>query len=354
VGFYVRKSLRAGPFRFNLSGSGLGVSVGVPGFRVGSGPRGNYVYVGAAGRYYRATRTPGPAPAQLLPPMPPASGVLLEDITGASVQELVAASPSELVTQLQAASRRWMIWPFALAALLLLALPLGGVGLVLLLLGAPAVYWLSLRDRARRSVIVMYDVNDDPARRFGEIVAAVAAIERAQRVWFVDAAGMVATTYQYKVNAGASTLISRANGTAGMNGPRVLVTNIVVPTLACGRRSIHFLPDRVLIRDGSDFADLPYEALLATAEPFRFIESGPVPSDSRQVDTTWRYVNVRGGPDRRFKDNRRLPVMLYGRLSLSDQRGLRSVWDTSRAEAVTGLADALRRAAMAGSPPLRH
>jgi hypothetical protein len=56
VGFYVRKSVKAGPFRFNLSKSGVGVSVGVPGFRVGTGPRGNYVFAGRDGFYYRASR----------------------------------------------------------------------------------------------------------------------------------------------------------------------------------------------------------------------------------------------------------------------------------------------------------
>jgi Protein of unknown function (DUF4236) len=47
VGIYIRKSVRAGPFRFNLSKSGVGVSAGVPGFRIGTGPRGNYVFAGA-------------------------------------------------------------------------------------------------------------------------------------------------------------------------------------------------------------------------------------------------------------------------------------------------------------------
>ena len=32
MGFYVRKSLKAGPFRFNLSSAGVGVSAGIPGF----------------------------------------------------------------------------------------------------------------------------------------------------------------------------------------------------------------------------------------------------------------------------------------------------------------------------------
>lgn len=55
MGFYVRKSIKAGPFRYNLSKSGVGVSVGVPGFRVGTGPRGNYIRAGKGGIYYRAT-----------------------------------------------------------------------------------------------------------------------------------------------------------------------------------------------------------------------------------------------------------------------------------------------------------
>src|SRR5471032_2694145 len=55
MGLSYRKSLSAGPFRFNLSGSGIGVSVGVPGFRVGTGPRGNYVSISKGGFTYRTT-----------------------------------------------------------------------------------------------------------------------------------------------------------------------------------------------------------------------------------------------------------------------------------------------------------
>src|SRR5258708_36597627 len=55
MGFYLRKSISAGPFRFNLSGSGVGMSVGVKGLRVGTGPRGNYVQMGRGGLYYRAS-----------------------------------------------------------------------------------------------------------------------------------------------------------------------------------------------------------------------------------------------------------------------------------------------------------
>ena len=53
--FYLRKSLKAGPLRFNFSKSGIGVSAGVKGLRVGSGPRGNYIHAGRHGIYYRSS-----------------------------------------------------------------------------------------------------------------------------------------------------------------------------------------------------------------------------------------------------------------------------------------------------------
>jgi hypothetical protein len=40
MGFYYRKSVRLGPFRVNLSKSGIGYSVGGPGFRTGVSSRG--------------------------------------------------------------------------------------------------------------------------------------------------------------------------------------------------------------------------------------------------------------------------------------------------------------------------
>ena len=53
MGIYFRKSFRAGPLRLNFSKHGIGVSAGVKGFRVGTGPRGAYLKAGGGGLYYR-------------------------------------------------------------------------------------------------------------------------------------------------------------------------------------------------------------------------------------------------------------------------------------------------------------
>lgn len=53
MSFYIRKAFRVGPLRLNLSKSGLGLSAGVTGARVGIGPKGAYVHGGRHGLYYR-------------------------------------------------------------------------------------------------------------------------------------------------------------------------------------------------------------------------------------------------------------------------------------------------------------
>jgi hypothetical protein len=58
MGWYIRKAIRLGPLRLNLSKSGIGYSVGVKGARVGVGQKGSYVHLGRGGLYYRAGLSP--------------------------------------------------------------------------------------------------------------------------------------------------------------------------------------------------------------------------------------------------------------------------------------------------------
>jgi hypothetical protein len=158
----------------------------------------------------------------------------------------------------------------------------------------------------------------------------------------------VQNTYQYKVNSGASEIVKRVGARRSLKGPKLLATNIAVPSLESGRQGLHFLPDRLLIRDGKRFSDVDYGALSSGCSPQRFIESNRKPRDGQQVDTTWQYVNVKGGPDKRFKNNRKLPVMLYGEVDLSAPGGLHWLMQFSRAP----LAEALART-LSAAPPIQ-
>jgi len=349
MGFYVRKSLRAGPFRFNISKSGLGVSAGIPGFRIGSGPRGNYVHAGRGGIYYRATlggrnrqlRPRAVSPSAPRPTFTPSDGIAMTDVTGASADELYPTGPGDLVAQLNEAAARHRIAPWVAVVVVALLFVKPVVGVILLLPGVVATAWLWLRDRARRSVVAFYDVNDDVAAWFERLVGAFEGLERCSRLWRVNAAGRVETTYQFKVNSGASKIVSRVSATVRFDPPSALKTNIKVPTIVAGRESLSFLPDRVLVRSGARYSDARYSDFETAAYAQRFIEDGGVPRDAEQVDTTWQYVNVKGGPDRRYKNNRQLPVLLYGQLELASRAGLFWIFQMSQPDAGEPVAEAI-------------
>lgn len=53
MSLFFRKSIGAAPFKVNLSKSGIGVSAGIRGARVGFGTRGPYISAARGGVYYR-------------------------------------------------------------------------------------------------------------------------------------------------------------------------------------------------------------------------------------------------------------------------------------------------------------
>src|SRR5690349_13156869 len=105
MGFFFRRSARLGPFRLNLSKSGIGASVGVMGARLTMTPRGtSYVTVGSHGFYYRETisnrsqtRPASPVVPTLTDPQPTSPE---GTIVTAWSSDLVESSSERLVQQL--------------------------------------------------------------------------------------------------------------------------------------------------------------------------------------------------------------------------------------------------------------
>jgi len=339
----------------------LGASVGIPGFRLDAGPRGTYVSLGGGLVSYRATvrsshgkthtRTV-PAGSQVPPAdLPSPSDVVLSDVSGATALDMTEVVSSDLVTQLNDAARSPRFWPWCLA----LTIALVYVSPLVLLAGVPMTVWLFWKDQVRRKVVAFYDVHgEEEARHFQRLVDAFGQASEAQRAWHVVASGAVSTTHQHKVHAGATALINRLPVVRGISGPPNLTSNITVPSLSTPRRSVYFLPDRILIRDGKHYADVAHRDSRAEAVPQRFIEDGVVPSDSEIVGHTWQYVNVKGGLDRRFKNNRQLPILRYGRLTLTGEAGYHAIFDFSTTAANSALAGALQNMATAEQPGPRN
>jgi hypothetical protein len=123
--------------------------------------------------------------------------------------------------------------------------------------------------------------------------------------------------------------------------PPYFKSNIVPIGVGIKGQTLYWTPRYILVYQGRNVGLVRYRDLQATLDTTRFIEDGAAPRDARVVDTTWRYVNKKGGPDRRFSNNRELPVCLYGEVTLKSKRGLHVELMLSRTDAADGLPGAI-------------
>lgn len=104
----------------------------------------------------------------------------------------------------------------------------------------------------------------------------------------------------------------------------------IVPCIPVGKQKLYFFPDRILIIERRSVGAVSYGELYLDCNNTRFVEDGLVPPDTIVVDYTWSYVNKNGGPDRRFKNNRQIPVVLYSELHFHSSTGLNEMIQVSR------------------------
>src|SRR5690348_10721190 len=117
--FYLRKSLKVGPFRFNLSGSGIGMSVGAKGFRFGTGPHGHYIYTGRGGFYYKTwlrkqpSRSTALVPQFQSPELTPVPGVgPFIPVERGDLEQMIDADAESVLKQINKNRSLCPVWPF--------------------------------------------------------------------------------------------------------------------------------------------------------------------------------------------------------------------------------------------------
>lgn len=354
MGLSFAKSIRLGGVRLNLSGSGIGVSVGIPGLRFGVGPRGFSATASAGGFSYRATaplrRRSSPMRAALAQPPKPspyAPSVPMETIGSADIEELQDSSSAELIAELRRKDRVVPIWPLVpvlgLAGSYAIVSPAWPPVYLLALWAAVALstLWAAWVDRWRKSTVLFYNLQGNALTAFEELAAAARELSTSHRKWRVVASGRVADP---KYHAGASRLLDKKSTFFDFAPHSAYFrTNVEVPCAKSDGATLLFLPDLVLVKEGKGIGAVSYEALRAHSADSRFIEEGAVPGDATVVDRTWRYTNKSGGPDRRFKGNRQLPICAYNALELNSETGFKALLMFSRRAASDRFVQALLR-----------
>jgi hypothetical protein len=353
--FYFRKSVSAGPFRFNFSKGGVGASVGVKGFRVGTGPRGHYVHAGRGGIYYRATLGSGGkqyfAPVtEDIPPSPVVPtedfGVSMVEVESSDVMSMRDVSFGELLDEINAKLQQpsmaivlgWLTGAIGLLAMLVIGF--GGIFVAVLALPAWALgNWL---DSYRRTTVLFYDLAPEAEAAYGKMIDSFDAMASCVGKWHVEAGGAVLDLTTWKRNAGASHIVRKKPTQLSYKLPPAVTANITPPALHVGKQIIYFLPDVALVVDGKLAGAVGYGDLSIAFQDSNFIEEGAVPNDAQVIGQTWKHPNKSGGPDRRFKDNRQIPICRYEVMHLTSSSGVNELVEFSKTGVSSPFAQSLK------------
>lgn len=325
MGFYIRKSARIGPFRLNLSKSGVGVSVGVRGFRVSSGPRGAMIHMGRHGIYYRKSigkrrrRNPTGTKPQRNRDVNLVDG--LTPIDSESVDQIVDVDSKEVVDLIRETRQRfktaWLTIPF---------LALAYFDPVFVVLATLYLVVALIVDKKRRTVHLAYDISDEMEHKIQHFYDEFRTAFTANAIWHISASGGVS---DWKKSGGADRTIRRSKIRIAWGSPKGIHTNVKTPSIPVGTQTLHFFPDMVLIIEKKAVGTVAYSHLKVVESIANMLEEDTRPKDATQVGTTWKYVNKNGGPDRRFKANYQIPILEYAQIDLSSESGLREVVQVS-------------------------
>lgn len=319
--WYLRKSFSRGPIRLNLSKNGLGASFGVKGLRIGVGPKGTYLAGGRGGLYYRQYLNGGRPSASTMtrPSIPQPVGIPMPTGIGPAQSLEYAAVPAsddqvaaEINARLQAF--RWSKFLIVAAILSALCIFVRDLTIVAMCACIGFIVWAvvqSNRETLQRRIEFNYELGEKPAHLFTTCVKTFEAAAECSAIWRVTTQILSRDT---KYTAGAGSTVDRAPTRITFNDPR-LISNLPTIWISAAGGGLCCLPDRMLFFGPAGVSSLDYAGATVTAKSVDFRESGPVPTDATQVGSTWQFVNKNGSPDRRFVNNRPLPILRYSDLS---------------------------------------
>ncbi|MBP1468622.1 DUF4236 domain-containing protein [Candidatus Chloroploca sp. M-50] len=347
MSFYIRKSVKFGSIRLNFSKSGIGISAGVKGARISTSPRGTYIHMGRNGIYYRQKIDGSIVGTRPTPQTDSGTnfGTSGGNIPSANVSDLVESSNKDLLAQINSriqeptyafivgiistaiagaiASLAYLVQSNASTILesaypILLALPLV-IAAIVWIMGLSVAWVTHQQEKLARTTTLQYKLDEGAKGKFIALQNARADLAKSVCIWRVVSQ---TPNWDWKRNAGASSIITRKRISARYAHPPFIETRIKVYGILLDSMQLFFLPDQVLIFQGGKYGAVSYDALQVHALPTSFIEYEGVPSDSTVVGYTWQYVRKDGGPDLRFSDNRQIPIAQYGYIELSSQSGL--------------------------------
>lgn len=322
MGFRYRKSIHlGGGFRINLSKSGVGYSWGIPGYRITKTAKGRtrrtysipgtgLSYVEESGSTKKHTQNKSP---NIKNKQRGIAEEQLQNIESASIESFKAADPGNITTAIE----KTIVlnqWSTVLIALTLL-IPAFPILIILVIIGVV----LKIISHKQGVVLLVYTLDNEKEAEYKRRTKAWQILAKVDKSWQIIQEAHVSNQ---KINAGASRNINRVICKVVSKLPYYIKSNVDTIQVKLHKEMLIFLPDKVFLIRKNKVGLLNYEDVSIRVSQTRFIESDSVPKDAVVIGSTWKYVNKNGTADKRYSNNRQLPICLYGVVYLTSSTGL--------------------------------
>lgn len=126
--------------------------------------------------------------------------------------------------------------------------------------------------------------------------------------------------------------------------PAYIHTNVKVVRINLKRETLYILPDKILIEKNGKLGAVDYSKTMINVSRDE-VKNGDchIPSDTSVSRYSWQYVNRDGSPDKRFKDNKKVPICWYGGIYIQSPEGLNVKIFASNVDLAMELALAMRQ-----------
>ena len=334
MGFRYRKSINlGGGFRINLSKSGIGYSWGTKGYRVTKTARGTtrrtysipgtgLSYTQESGRGNNRRSNPSRQQRNNAPTRQPENNFRQQpftpsyettrEIESGNVSQFQTAEANNIVSSIHRtiALNSWgtiLIWCILLMAYkpAFIVLPIAGI-IMKILAHTVAVVDLEYSFDA--------EAEEEHTRR----IDAWTILAEGDKEWQITSEQFNSNT---KAHAGANRSINRIPCTIKKGRPFYIKTNVDTVEIKLKKETLIILPDKVFVIRGKKVGLVDYKDFNISVSSSNFRENEKVPGDARVVGSTWQFVNANGTPDRRYKNNRQIPICLYGTVRLYSAGG---------------------------------
>jgi hypothetical protein len=165
--------------------------------------------------------------------------------------------------------------------------------------------------------------------KYSDLISAFTALKSSQKIW-----DMTYSERNLETKAAAHTSMQRNEVKFSYGSIDVIQTtekSFWFENFNGG--DFYFYPSFILyFKSKEDIAILDYNDLHVNYTDSKFLEeNNEIPSDSKVIGETWYRVNKDGTPDKRFVNNYKMPIVLYGSLHLKTESGINELYYISDA-----------------------